>query len=83
MGERLWGSNEALSRDLLPLSGPPSWSSRAGLRAGIGVDGNRSDDALSREISRRNAARTIRESEISPLRFASVEMTEVGAGRLF
>ena len=39
------------------------------------TDRNRSHDALSREISHRNAARTIRGGEISPLRFASVEMT--------
>ena len=43
-----------------------------------GADGNRSHDALSREISYRNAARTIRGGEISPLRFASVEMTGMG-----
>ena len=48
----------------------------------MGVDANRSDDTLSREISCRNAARTIRGGEISPLRSASVEMTE-GVGRLF
>ena len=47
----------------------------------MGADGNRSDDTLSREISHRNAARTMR-SEISPLRFATVEMTEC-VGRLF
>ena len=70
------------------------------------IDRNRSHDALSREISRRNAARTIRGGdfstplrfgrndggrgplfchlgrEISPLRSATVEMTE-GAGRFF
>ena len=34
-----------------------------------GADGNRFHDALSREISYRNAARTIRGGEISPLRF--------------
>ena len=37
------------------------------------LEGNRFDETLSREISQRNAARTIR--GISPLRFASVEMT--------
>ena len=45
-----------------------------------GADGNRSHDALSREISYRNAARTIRGGEISPLRSAPVEMTGMGAG---
>ena len=49
---------------------------------GMGVDANRSDDTLSLKISCRNAARTIRGGEISPLRSASVEMTE-GVGRLF
>jgi len=35
-----------------------------------GADGNRSDDTLSREISRRNAARTIRGGDFStPLRY--------------
>ena len=46
------------------------------------TDGKCSHDTLSREISRRNAARIIRGGEISPLRSASLEMTE-GAGRLF
>ena len=54
----------------------------SGAACRYGADGNRSHDALSREISHRNAARTIKRAEISPLRFASVEMTE-GAGRLF
>ena len=44
------------------------------------TDGNCSNDMLSREISRRNATRTIRGGEISPLRFAAVEMTGMGAG---
>ena len=36
----------------------------------MGADKNRSHDALSREISRRNAARTIRGGDFStPLRF--------------
>ena len=72
----------------------------------MGADGKRFDDALSREISRRNATRTIRGGdfstpqrfrrndggrgqlfchlgrEISPLRFASVEMTGMGAAFL-
>ncbi len=35
--------------------------------AGMGVDANRSDDTLSREISCRNAARTIRGGDFSTL----------------
>ncbi|WP_296982134.1 hypothetical protein, partial [uncultured Dialister sp.] len=46
----------------------------SGAACRYGVDGKCFDDTLSREISHRNAARTMR-SEISPLRFASVEMT--------
>ena len=38
----------------------PLPSSRAEVRAGMGADRNRSHDTLSREISRRNVARTIR-----------------------
>ena len=72
----------------------------------VWADGKRFDDTLSREISHRNAARTIRGGdfstplrfrlndrghgqffchlgrEISPLRFASVEMTRMGAAFL-
>ena len=44
-----------------------------------GADGKRFNDTLSREISRRNAARTMRGRF---LHSATVEMTE-GAGRLF
>ena len=48
-------------------SPPPS--SRAEPHAGMGTGGNRSDDTLSREISRRNAACTIRGGDFStPLR---------------
>ena len=46
------------------------------------TDGKRFDDTLSREISHRNAARTIRGGEISPLRSATVEMTGTGAAFL-
>jgi len=46
---------------------PPASSSRAGRCAGMGVDANRSDDTLSREISCRNAARTIRGGDFSTL----------------
>ena len=49
---------------------------------GMGVDANRSDDTLSLKISCRNAARTIRGGEISPLRSAPVEMTGMGAAFL-
>ena len=49
---------------------PPTPSSRAELHVGMGADGNRSDDTLSREISCLNAARTIRGGDFStPLRF--------------
>ena len=44
----------------------------------MGVDANRSDDTLSREISCRNAARTIRGGRFLhsvPLRSTTVEMT--------
>ena len=41
-----------------------------------GADGKRIDDTMSREISQRNAARTIRGEEIFPLRNAFVEMTK-------
>lgn len=58
-GGKILVSNEALSQDLLPLSGLPPWSSRVGLRAGIGADRNRSDDTLSPEISCLNASCTI------------------------
>ena len=45
-------------------------SSRAEGLGDIGTDGNRFHDALSREISHRNAARTIRGGDFStPLRF--------------
>ena len=45
------------------------------------TDGNRSDDTLSREISRPNVARTIRGGDFStPLRFGR---NDGGAGRLF
>jgi hypothetical protein len=48
----------------------PTPSSRAGLRVGMGADGNRSDDTLSREISCLNAARAIRGGDFStPLRY--------------
>ena len=40
------------------------------------LEGNRFDETLSREISQRNAARTIRGEEIFPLRNAFVEMTK-------
>ena len=43
-----------------------------------GADGNRFHDALSREISYRNAARTIRGGRF--LHSAPVEMTGMGAG---
>ena len=57
----------------------PTPSSRAELHVAMGADGKRFDDTLSREISRRNAARTMRGRF---LHSATVEMTE-GAGRLF
>ena len=61
--------------------GAPTPSSRAGLRAAMGADGKRFDDTLSREISRRNAARTIRGGDFSaPLRFGR---NDGGRGRLF
>ncbi len=60
----------------------PPPSSRAGGCAGMGVDVNRFDDTLSLKISHRNAARTIRGGEISPLRSATVEMTGTGAAFL-
>ena len=46
----------------------------SGAACRYGADGKRSHDTLSREISHRNAACTMR-SEISPLRSATVEMT--------
>ena len=42
-------------------------SSRAELRAAMGADEKRFDDTLSREISCRNAARTIRVGDFSTL----------------
>ncbi len=54
----------------------------SGAACRYGADGNRSHDTLSREISHRNAARTISGGEISPLRFAFVEMTGMGAAFL-
>ena len=54
-------------------------SSRVACR--YGADGKRSHDTLNREISRRNAARTIRGGDFStPLRSATVEMTEGASG---
>ena len=54
------------------------WS---GAACRYGVDGKRFDDTLSREISHRNAARTIRGGDFStPLRFGR---NDGGRGRLF
>ena len=54
----------------------------SGAACWYGADGKRIDDTLSREISHRNAARTIRGGDFStPLRFGRND--EDGAGRLF
>ena len=57
---------------------PASTVISSGAACRYGADGKCIYDTLSREISRLNAARAIRGGEISPLRFASVEMTGGG-----
>ena len=51
----------------MTVNGSPLLSSRAELHVAMGADGKRFDDTLSREISHRNAARTIRGGDFSTL----------------